>query len=92
MVRGENPLRGRGEEVPVSFARLFLTHRRPFGKGPTAPRAPLAPHVLGAALTRARESAFIVCSEHLLEQLPPRAAMFTDTARFAELLLGELHS
>ncbi|HLR57314.1 MAG TPA: TM0106 family RecB-like putative nuclease [Beutenbergiaceae bacterium] len=83
-----------GEEAAVSIVSLASSSLTdaPFGKGPTAPRAPLAPHVLGAALTRARESAFIVCSEHLLEQLPPRAAMFTDTARFAELLLGELHS
>jgi len=83
-----------GEEAAVSIVSLASSSLTdaPFGKGSSAPRALLAPHVIGAALTRAREAAFIVCSSHLLEQLPPRAAMFTDTARFAELLLGELHS
>lgn len=48
--------------------------------------SPLATHILGRALTRARESAFIVHSAHVLTQLPARSHTLPDVARFAELI------
>lgn len=57
---------------------------------------PLSPHRVGAALTRAREAAFIVCASQLLGEVPPRGEMFADAARFSSLLeacspFGQLH-
>lgn len=48
--------------------------------------APLATHVLGRALTRAREAAFIVHSAHVLTQLPARSHAIPDVTRFADLI------
>ncbi len=73
-----------GEEGAVVVLSLGVSTLADLPLG--APRMPLAPHVLGAALTRARECAVIVHSSNLLEQLPPRAPMFTDVARFADLV------
>lgn len=77
-----------GAEAAVSILSIGSSTLldAPFGRGPHAPHLPVAPHVLTAGLSRAREAGFVVCSEHLLEQLPPRGAMFSDVARFADLV------
>ena len=73
-----------GQEAAVAVVSLSTSTLADLPLG--APRMPLAPHVLGAAMTRAREAAYVVYSSHLLEQLPPRGAMFSDVARFIELV------